>query len=68
MILLTRLDDSKILINELFLELVEEAPDTIVTMQNGHRYIVQEPISLILNKIQDFERIKRGERFPSDES
>lgn len=59
MIQLSRLDDSKILVNELFLELVEEAPDTIITMQNGHRYVVRETVEEILVKIQQYERQKR---------
>ena len=52
MILLTRLDGKEILLNERLFELVEETPDTVVTMQNGHVYIVKESLYDILRKIQ----------------
>lgn len=64
MILLTRLDGSRILANERFLELVEETPDTIVTMQNGHRYVVQESVEQILILIRDFQEVLSGGEIP----
>ena len=36
MIKLTRLNGTDILINENFIELAEETPDTVITMENGH--------------------------------
>ncbi|MGN1106961.1 MAG: flagellar FlbD family protein, partial [Huintestinicola sp.] len=41
MIKLTRMNETDILVNESFIETVEETPDTVVTMQNGHRYFVK---------------------------
>ena len=54
MITLTRYNDSEILINESFIETVEETPDTVVCMQNGHRYIVKETIADIYEKSAAF--------------
>lgn len=51
MIELTRLDGTGILINENFMETVQEAPDTVITMQNGHIYIVSENMEQIMSAI-----------------
>lgn len=56
MITLTRLDGSKIMLNEQFIEIAEETPDTIITLNNGHAYIVQESLTAIMQKIQEFYR------------
>jgi flagellar protein FlbD len=62
MIKLTRLNGTEILMNENFIELAEEAPDTVVTMQNGHRYFVQESVDEIMMKAAEFVRdTLRGE-------
>lgn len=59
MIKLTRLNGTEILVNEAFLEMAEEAPDTVVTLQNGHRYFVREGIDEIYDKILAFEKDKK---------
>lgn len=51
MITLTRLNGTELLLNEKFIETVEETPDTVVTMQNGHRYIVCESLKDIREEI-----------------
>lgn len=56
MIKLTRINGTVILINEKFVEIIEETPDTVVTMENGHRYLVQEKIDDILEMIRAFEK------------
>ena len=58
MIKLTRLDGSEILINEDFVEVIEETPDTVISLQNGHRFYVKENIDMIIEKARDFQRIK----------
>ena len=58
MIMLTRVNGSALLINESFIETAEETPDTVVTMQNGHRYFVKETVDEILRKAMEFEKEK----------
>ena len=58
MIKLTRLDGREILLNEDYVEVIEETPDTVITLQNGHRLIVQEKINSILLKTKQFQRLK----------
>lgn len=60
MIKLTRLNGTVILINENFIELAEETPDTVITMENGHRYLVQEKLDSIVAMIKDFQRETRA--------
>ena len=56
MIKLTRINGTVILVNESFLESAEEAPDTVLTMQNGHRYLVKEKIDEIIDLSEKFRR------------
>ena len=56
MIMLTRVNGTTLLINESFIETAEETPDTVVTMQNGHRYFVKETVDEILQKTLEFEK------------
>lgn len=49
-----------LLVNENFIETAEETPDTVVTMQNGHRYFVNEKVDEILDMIFEFEKEKKG--------
>ena len=59
MIKLTRLDGREILLNEDYIEIVEETPDTVVTFQNTHRLIVRENIDEILEKIREYKKASR---------
>jgi len=58
MIKLTRVNGTTLLVNESFIETAEETPDTVVTMQNGHRYFVSETVDEILLKTMEFEKEK----------
>jgi flagellar protein FlbD len=48
MITLTRLNGTRICVNAFLIEHLEETPDTIVTLTNGHRFLVQESIDDIV--------------------
>lgn len=56
MIKLSRLDGREFLINENFVELIEETPDTVVSLQNGHRLVVTETIEEILKRIEESKK------------
>ena len=62
MIQLTRINGTVLLVNENFIEIAEQTPDTVVTMQNGHRYLVQETVEQIIEKSAQFRR----ESFPNN--
>ncbi len=59
MIKLTRLNGTVLLVNENFIEVAEEAPDTVLTMQNGHRYVIKEKVEEIIEKVNEFNRLGR---------
>lgn len=61
MIKLTRMSSgTTLLVNEDFIETAEETPDTVVTMQNGHRYFVNEKVDEICDMILRFEKEKKS--------
>lgn len=51
MIKLTRLDGKEILLNDEYVEIIEETPDTVVSLQNGHKLLVKENINEIMQRI-----------------
>ncbi|MDE5992250.1 MAG: flagellar FlbD family protein [Oscillospiraceae bacterium] len=56
MIQLTRINGTELLVNEQFIEIAEQTPDTVVTMQNGHRYLVKETLEEIIGKSVQYSR------------
>ncbi len=51
MIKLTRMDGSEMYINADHIEMIEESPDTHITLSNGNRYLVLEKTGAILDRI-----------------
>ena len=51
MIRLTRMDGSELYLNPSMIEIVEESPDTHITLSNGNRYLVLEPARVIIERI-----------------
>ncbi len=56
MIELTRLNGVKFAINPDHFEIIEETPDTVITLTNGRKYVVTEPVKEIILQIQAFRR------------
>ena len=54
MIRLTRLNGSEVYINPALIELMEELPDTHITLTNGNSYIVLEPVRIVVERIIAF--------------
>ena len=59
MIFLTKLDGKEFMLNELLIETVIETPDTVITLSNGHSYIVRENMREIRQKILEYNRSRR---------
>ena len=55
MIELTKLDETKILVNEDYIQTVEETPDTVVTFENGKKLIVKESRKNIKDLVLNFK-------------
>ena len=54
MIRVTRLDGSQMYLNEDLIEIIEETPDTHITLTNGKRYLVREQASVLIEQIVCF--------------
>jgi len=56
MIPLTRPDGSAVLINPDRIELVEETPDTVLTMSDGKKMLVRETAAEVANRFHFYQR------------
>ncbi|CAH2030311.1 flagellar FlbD family protein [Trichlorobacter ammonificans] len=54
MILVTRLDRQVMLLNPDHIISIEETPDTVITLYNGHHILVRERSRVLLNRIVAF--------------
>ena len=54
MILVTRLDKQLMFLNPDHIISIEETPDTVITLYNGHHFIVKESSSVLINRIVSF--------------
>lgn len=62
MVELTRLNNTKFSINPYLVEIIESTPDTVIVMNSGKKYLVQETVGEIGEKISQFlsENIRRA--------
>lgn len=56
MITITRLNDREITINADLIELMEENPDTTITMTTGRKLIAKETSKEIIDKVIEYKR------------
>lgn len=54
MIIVTRLNGSEIMVNADLIETVEATPDTIITLVDGTRYVVEETPTELVHRIKRF--------------
>ena len=56
MIYVTRLKGTEFAINPDLIEIMEETPDTVITLTGGNKYVVSEPIEVLIERIAEFRR------------
>lgn len=56
MIKLTGLNHKEIIINEDTIEKIEEVPETIITLLNGNKYLVEETSDEVIDKIIAYKK------------
>ena len=56
MIEVTRLNGTKLLINDDLIEIVEETPDTVITLTTGRKLIIKESRQEIKNLVKLFRK------------
>lgn len=54
MITLTRLNGKPIVINALLIEMIEETPDTMITLTTGKKLTVLEPAVAVVEQVRDY--------------
>lgn len=57
MISLTRLNGEKLFINMDLIEIMEQTPDTVVTLTTGKKFVVKESIAQINSEIVKFKKL-----------
>jgi flagellar protein FlbD len=66
MIQVTRLDHTPLIINPDLIIFMEETPDTIITLSNGDKIMVQERVSEIIRRVIQFRRSIFNSSIPID--
>ncbi|MDI3298187.1 MAG: flagellar FlbD family protein [Bacillota bacterium] len=56
MIWLTRLNGDELVVNADMIETVEATPDTVITLVNGHRWIVAESPDEVIRRVVAYRR------------
>jgi uncharacterized protein YlzI (FlbEa/FlbD family) len=56
MIQLTRLNGQPLIVNSDLIKLIENAPDTVISLVNGEKIVVREAGEQILQRIVEFRR------------
>lgn len=56
MIDVTRLNGKSFVLNAELIEVMEETPDTVITLTTGHKYVVKESVDEVLNRIMTYKR------------
>ncbi len=56
MIVLTKLNDTEIVINCDYIEIMQETPDTTITLTTGRKIIVKEAVDDIIEKIITYKK------------
>lgn len=62
MIILTKLNGEKFMLNPDLIEIVTENPDTVITTSTGHLYIVEQSMNEILSLIKEYRLSVRRQR------
>lgn len=56
MIYLNRMNNKGFVLNVDLIEIIEETPDTVITLTNGHKMIVKESSEEVIKKIIEYKR------------
>lgn len=52
----TRLRGKRIVINAELIEVIEETPDTVITLTSGKKFVVSETSEQLINLVIDYKR------------
>ncbi len=63
MIRVVRLDGKPIVLNGEQIQSVENTPDTLITMTNGTKWIVQQPVDEVVRLFMEYKRNLEPDKF-----
>jgi flagellar protein FlbD len=64
MIRLTRLNNQALVLNSDLVKFIEQAPDTVITLISGEKFIVKETSEEVVQRVLDFRRLVLEGIFP----
>ena len=56
MIMLTKINNAPLTVNSDLIQYIEETPDTVITMTNNDKVVVQEGMAEIIEKVVRYRR------------
>jgi flagellar protein FlbD len=56
MINVTRMNDTSYTLNAELIEMIEETPDTVITLVSGKKFIVKESREQIIRLVEEYKR------------
>ena len=62
MISLTRLNEKRFVVNAELIKMIEDTPDTLITLINGDHFMVRESVQEVVDKAIDYARQLRAFR------
>jgi flagellar protein FlbD len=60
MIYITRLDHNTMVVNAELIATVESTPDTMLTLSNGHQFLVRETVAEVVAQVLEYRRQING--------
>jgi len=66
MVHLTRLNNQPLVVNSDLIKFVEQAPDTLITLVNGEKFMVRESTEEIVKRTIEFRRAVLQGAFPAE--
>ena len=57
MIKLTKFNKDEFFINPCMIETIEKTPDSVITLINGKKYVVADPIEEILRNMEEYYKL-----------
>ncbi len=56
MITITRLDHTQVVLNAELIVTIESTPDTLVTLNTGHQFLVRESVGDVVARVVEYRR------------
>jgi len=57
MVALSRLNNEKFVLNAFFIEMIEETPDTVITLTSGKKLMVKDRLDDVVKRVVEFHRL-----------